>query len=298
MLSRHSFLRLAAVSLAAALTSLAFAADDQPVVKEPAAAASTDDRPADDRRPTLWIIGDSTVKLGAPIGKGWGEVISPLFDPAKIRVVNRAIGGRSTRTFITDGRWDKIIAEMRPGDFVIMQFGHNDSSPINEKPPVDKMTRARGTIRDNSDATVDIINVLTGKPEIVHSYGRYLRFFIDTAKLKGAAASIVCSPIPHKTWTADGHIERVDQTWGLWARQAADQAGGLFLDLNEIIARGYEKIGPEAVAPMFADERTHTTAAGADFNARAVVAGLRGLPGAPLDFALSPLGASVPPFAP
>jgi rhamnogalacturonan acetylesterase len=248
--------------------------DDQPVESGNRTNAPT--RAVD--KPTFWIIGDSTVKVGTPGQRGWGDEIAPFFDSAKLNVLNHAIGGRSSRTFITEGRWDAVLKELRAGDVVIMQFGHNDASPINEDPPVTKSTRARGVIRNNSDETVFVEkNILTGKPETVHSYGWYLRQIITGAKAKGAVA-IVCSPIPRKSWSKDGNkINRVADSWGLWARQAAEQEGALFIDLNEIIARGYEKIGAAAVEPLFADKGTHTSVAGAQFNARAVVSGLNGL---------------------
>jgi len=197
--------------------------DDQPVEKS-SALAPTPAPLVTATRPTLWIIGDSTVKVGTAGQRGWGEEIAPFFDPAKINVVNRAIGGRSSRTFITEGRWDGILGEICPGDFVIMQFGHNDSSPINEDPPVTKSTRARGTIRGNGDETVFVEkNILTEKPETVHSYGWYLRHYISTAKDKGVVVSIVCSPIPRKSsssrvlgyalpeyWTGHGSLLAVE----------------------------------------------------------------------------------------
>ena len=93
-------------------------------------------------KPVFYIIGDSTVKNGDGTGKnnqmGWGTVIDPYFDTTKISIRNHAIGGRSSRTFITEGRWDKILATLKKGDYVIMQFGHNDASPL------DDTARARG----------------------------------------------------------------------------------------------------------------------------------------------------------
>lgn len=294
---RLSILRLVACGLLAALTTTpairAQQLDDQPVEKD---TAPVKPRPAG-AKPTFWIIGDSTVKVGSAGQMGWGDALAPFFDASKVNLVNRAIGGRSSRTFLTDGRWDDILKEIRTGDIVIMQFGHNDASVINEDPPVTKSTRSRGVIRDNSDETVEIINVFSGKPETVHSYGWYLRHFITTAQQRGAKA-IVCSPIPRKSWSKEGTVNRADGSWGLWARQAAEQAGAQFIDLNEIIARAYEKIGPEAVEPLFGDRGTHTSPAGAAFNAKAVVSGLNGLTPNPLAFGLSPAGKAVPAFAP
>ena len=296
MTSFLSLLRLFTCGVLVTLAASAHAAggnlDDQPVEK-----GSKSQAKANAKLPTFWIIGDSTVKVGSAGQRGWGDELGPLFDTSKINLVNRAIGGRSSRTFYTEGRWDEVLGELRKGDVVIMQFGHNDASPINEDPPVTKATRARGVIRNNSDETVDVVNILTGKPETVRSYGWYLRHFITTAKVKGATA-IVCSPIPRKSWNKDGKINRSTDSWTLWARQAATQAGAQFIDLNEIIARGYEKLGQQAVDPLFGDRGTHTSPAGAQFNARAVVAGLNGLTPNPLAAALSAEGKKIPAFKP
>jgi hypothetical protein len=73
-------------------------------------------------KPTLYIIGDSTVKNGSGKGAdamwGWGSVIDAGFDTTRIHIENHAIGGRSSRTFITEGRWDKIMANLKKGDYV------------------------------------------------------------------------------------------------------------------------------------------------------------------------------------
>src|SRR5258707_7661686 len=108
-------------------------------------------------QPTLILIGDSTVRNGKGDGAngqwGWGDTLTEYFDAAKIRISNRALGGRSTRTFISGGQWDAVLAQIQPGDFVMMQFGHNDSSPINDD------SRARGTIRGTGDETQEIDNL-------------------------------------------------------------------------------------------------------------------------------------------
>ena len=272
---------------------------------------AADDRPVEDARkagleqksraelPTLLIIGDSTVKVGTSGQRGWGDELAPFFDTSKINLVNRAIGGRSSRTFLTEGRWDDILKELHSGDLVIMQFGHNDAGPINEDPPVTKSTRARGTIKGDGDETVFVEkNILTGKPETVHSFGWYMRNYVTTAKEKGAVA-IVCSPIPRKSWNDQGKINRASGNYGGWAKEAATRTDAFFIDLNDIIARGYEKIGKDAVEPLFADKGTHTSPEGAKFNARAVVSGLNGLGDKnPLAPYLSAEGRAVPAYRP
>src|SRR5665213_2635985 len=92
-------------------------------------------------KPVFYIIGDSTVKNGSGSSEnllqGWGSFIASYFDTTKITVQNDAIGGRSSRTFMTDGRWNRILSTLQKGDYVIMQFGHNDGGPL------DDMARAR-----------------------------------------------------------------------------------------------------------------------------------------------------------
>lgn len=242
-------------------------------------AAETASQPFADK-PTLWLIGDSTVKVGTEGQKGWGEVLDRFLDLDKIDLKNHAIGGRSSRTFITEGRWDRVREELRPGDFVIMQFGHNDGGNINDD------HRARGTIRGIGDETEAIDNMITGKHEIVYSYGHYMRRYV-TETLAAGATPVVASLIPRKIWK-DGKIERGHHSYAGWAKAIAEETDAHFIDLHEIIARRYEEIGPEAVEPFFADPHTHTTEEGAIFNAAAVIAGLKGLDGKPFDAFLSP----------
>jgi rhamnogalacturonan acetylesterase len=230
-----------------------------------------------ERLPRLYLIGDSTVRVGTPGQRGWGEEFERYFDTGRIQVINRAIGGRSSRTFQTEGRWDAILEELAPGDFVIMQFGHNDGGPINDD------SRARGTLRGTGNESEEIENMLTGLHEVVHTYGWYMRKYVRDTLEKGAIP-IVCSPVPRKIWE-DGRIAR--DRYGPWARESAESEGGLFIDLNEIIALRYEELGPEGVEPFFADERTHTSTEGAIFNAESVILGLGGLAPNPLEEYLS-----------
>lgn len=250
--------------------------------------------PADPDLPTLFLIGDSTVRNGHGDGAngqwGWGEPIVDYFDPAKINVVNRAVGGLSSRTYLTQGDWDRVLAMLQPGDFVMMQFGHNDSGPL------DDPARARGTLKGAGDETREIDNPITKQREAVHTYGWYLRQFIAGARAKDATP-IVCSPIPRKIWN-DGKIARNSEDYGKWASDAAKAAGAAFVDLHEIIARRYDELGPAQVDPLFADPHTHTTRAGAELNAGCVIAGLKALKENPLAPYFSEKAKAVTPGAP
>ena len=149
------------------------------------------------RIPTLFVIGDSTVRNGRGDGAngqwGWGDEIAPFFDLTKINIINSALGGRSSRTYMTEGHWARVLSQLKPCDFVIMQFGHNDGGEINDT------SRARGSLRGAGPETQEIDNLLTKQHEVVHSFGWYLRKYIADIKAKKATA-IVCSLIPRKIW--------------------------------------------------------------------------------------------------
>jgi lysophospholipase L1-like esterase len=229
--------------------------------------------PRDPALPTLWLIGDSTVRNGHGDGSngqwGWGEPLVGLFDATRINVVNRALGGTSSRTFLTQGLWNGVLKQLRPGDFVVMQFGHNDNGPLDDK------DRARGTLPGIGGESREIENPITKQHETVHTYGWYLRKFIAEARAKGATP-IVCSLIPRKTWK-DGRIERNSTTYQKWAAQVAAAEKTGYIDLNEKIAARYDALGPEKVEPLFGDPHTHTSRAGAELNAEVVVEGVRAL---------------------
>jgi lysophospholipase L1-like esterase len=216
-----------------------------------------------DKRPTLFIIGDSTVKNGQGTGGGglwgWGDWLTPYVDTTKLRLENDALGGTSSRTFQTKGLWDKVLARITNGDFVIMQFGHNDSGPL------DDTARARGTIKGIGDETKEIDNPITKQLELVHTYGWYMKKFIEDAKAAGAIP-IICSPIPRNDWK-DGKVIRSTDGYALWAQQVAKDEDIYFVDLNDLIATKYEELGAEKVKAFFPGDHTHTNIDGAKLNA-------------------------------
>jgi lysophospholipase L1-like esterase len=162
-----------------------------------------------EQKPVFYIIGDSTVRNSDVTGKngqwGWGSFIADYFDTTKISISNQAIGGSSSRTFITEGRWDKILATLKKGDYVIMQFGHNDGGPL------DDTARARGTIKGVSEDSTEIYNPIRKIREIVHTYGWYMRKYVKETKEKGAIP-IICSPIPRNDWN-DGKVIRTPDSY-------------------------------------------------------------------------------------
>lgn len=240
-------------------------------------------QPASPNLPSLFIIGDSTVRNGNGTGNGgqwgWGDFLAPYFNTNKINVVNDALGGTSSRTFYRD-RWPGVKAMMKAGDFVILQFGHNDSSPINED-KVDSHTRSRGTIRSAGTEIELVTNILTKRFEVVHSFGWYEKQFIAEARARGATP-MICSMIPHNRWK-NGKVVRDKESFAGWAEEAARAEIAPFLDINEIIARQYDQLGEESVKPLFiVGAGPHTSMAGAETNATCVVSALKGLKENPL----------------
>jgi len=234
--------------------------------------------PADPGLPSIVLIGDSTVRNGRGDGEGgqwgWGDALADHFDPAKVNIVNRAIGGLSSRTFRTQGHWERALMLVKPGDWVVMQFGHNDSAPLNDD------QRARGTIKGTGGETEVIDNLLTRQPEVVHTYGWYLRQNIREAKAAGATP-VVCSLVPRKTWREGRIVRSGVDGYGGWARQVAVEEGVAFIDLNELVAQRYDELGAAAVDALFADPHMHTSRAGAELNAAMVAAELKKRSGAP-----------------
>lgn len=222
-------------------------------------------------KPVLYIIGDSTVRNGDGSGRnqqwGWGSFMVDHFDTAKISIRNHAIGGRSSRTFITEGRWERILNVLKEGDYVIMQFGHNDGGPL------DDTARARGSIRGIGDESKEIYNPITKKQEVVYSYGRYMRKYIREAKEK-KAIPIVCSPIPRNDWK-EGKVTRSTESYSKWAEQVAKDEGAYFINLNDLVATKYEEMGADKVKPFFPADHTHTNIDGAKLNADIVATAIK-----------------------
>lgn len=269
----------------------------------PAAAVNTDParaqvvlpEPANPALPSIILIGDSTVRNGHDDGQGkgaqgqwgWGNPLAAHVDAARVNLVNRAVGGLSSRTYMSSGHWERTLALVKPGDVVIMQFGHNDASPVND----DK--RARGTIRGVGDDSTEIDNLLTGKRETVHSYGWYLRKYIADTRAKGATP-VVASLVPRKAWSDDGgKVRRNRSDYAGWAAEVARSEQVGFIDLNEIVAGRYDAMGRDAVMALFPatvpDERVHTNWAGAVLNAQVVALELAKLGDPRMNIFLKPL---------
>jgi lysophospholipase L1-like esterase len=245
-------------------------------------------------RPALFIAGDSTA---APSPKeaqqGWGTPFADYFDRSRVDVINAARGGRSSRTFITEGHWERLVTNIGTGDFVLIQFGHNDAGALNEEPPGStRPLRARGTIPGIGEETQAIDNVITGRHEIVHSFGWYLRKMIADVRERGATPILLSLTLRNR-WS-DGRIECGTGDYRRWIAQVANSAGVQFIDLSRILADRYQTLGTEAVNGFFSLDDVHTNDSGAQLTAAVVVGALQGLDGKPFASVLSEKGRAVP----
>jgi rhamnogalacturonan acetylesterase len=232
-------------------------------------------------KPVVYIIGDSTVKNGKNLGDGgmwgWGRFLPDHFDTTRISIENHAIGGRSSRTFQTDGRWDTILEKLKPGDFVIIQFGHNDGSPLADT------ARARGTIKGTGNESEEIYNPIRKQREVVYTYGWYMRKYITEAKAKGAIP-IVCSPVPRDKWKGNT-VVKDSAAYTKWAEEVAKAEKAFYVPLNNIVADRYDKLGEQKVRTTLftTKDHTHTSEDGARLNAACVVEGIKQLQDCPLN---------------
>ena len=194
----------------------------------PAVAQDAKQQPAPPQQ--LFLVGDSIMKTGTGNGDtgpwGWGSEIIPLFDEAKIQVINEGRGGRSSRGFIEEGHWAKIVDRLKPGDFVIVMFGHNDAANSQNYPD-------RISLKGSGDETKEIVSPKTGNKQTIHTYGWYLTQYAKDAKAKGAT-TIVCSPVPRNTWEG-GKIKRGFDGYVQWAADAAKTNSALYIDLNALV---------------------------------------------------------------
>lgn len=228
-------------------------------------------------KPVVFITGDSTVKNKDSDKDGmwgWGSQAYTVFDQDKVTCVNVAKAGRSTRSYVREGRWEQVYNTLQPGDFVLLQFGHNDICPIAD-------AKERGVIPGTADTCHVYKMEKDGRYEVVYSFGWYLRKMIDDCREKGATPILV-SLTPRNEWP-HGKVERRNDSYGKWYRDVVEQTGVDFLDVHNIsadfldrkFASKSEEKSKKAASRYFNNDHTHTSLAGARMNAQSVAKGLR-----------------------
>jgi lysophospholipase L1-like esterase len=227
--------------------------------------------PASIQHPALFLVGDSIMHTGIGNGEkgpwGWGSEMISMFDSSKIHVYNEGLGGRSSRGYIEEGAWQKVLDHLQPGDWVIVQFGHNDAANSKNYPD-------RITLKGDGDETEEIESPTTHQKETIHTYGWYLRQYVHGAKEKGANI-ILCSPPPRNLWL-EGKVIRGLDGYAAWSADAAGVSNARFIDLNTLTANKYDSLGQDAAKAYFNDVQ-HSRKIGAQLNAESVATGIRGL---------------------
>lgn len=173
--------------------------------------------------PTVWVTGDSTVQTYTADyvpQAGWGQMI-PRFLSDDVTVTNKAIGGRSSKNFISQGRLDEVLLDIRPGDYLFAQFGHNDNSY---------------GVDDRWAAPAD--------------YALYLRTFIDGARQRGATP-VVVTPVSRRSYAADGTANVSFPEYVAAATAVAQETGTALVDLSASSRAYLTEIGPEQAKSVF-----------------------------------------------
>jgi lysophospholipase L1-like esterase len=169
--------------------------------------------------PTIFMIGDSTMAnkplTPAQPERGWGQLL-PLYFQEEVRIRNLAMNGRSSKSFRDEGRWQPVLDELRPGDYVIIQFGHNDEKKEDPK----RYTEAFGLFKENLE--------------------RYAREVRDR---KGFP--ILATPVVRRAFTNDNELRDTHGDYAVAVRQVATEQKLPLLDLEKDTAALIKKLGPE-----------------------------------------------------
>ncbi|MDY4161043.1 MAG: GDSL-type esterase/lipase family protein [Prevotella sp.] len=245
----------------------------------------------------IFLCGDSTGKNedSNPNGMwGWGSQAYTVFDESKCTFINCAKAGRSTRTYLNENRWEEVYRTLRPGDYVLIQFGHNDIGGIDKE-------KERGVIATAKDTCHVYKSQSSGKFEVVYSFGWYLKKMIQDCKEKGAVP-VILSLTPRNEWHSGNgetkgtlypvtekkgrqYIERRSDNYVVaWDKQIASETGVEFVDIHNISADVLDCKCGKAKTPAKAKEKanayfnhdhTHTSLLGARNNALSLAKGLR-----------------------
>ena len=208
-------------------------------------------------KPMVILAGDSTCKTGNGTGQGnqwgWGSYLADYLTDA-VTVENDGAGGRSSRTYYNT-IWKEVRNGIQKGDFVFINFGHNDPYPLGTG-------RARGTLDGTGEEMQTVTMERNGGPEDVYTYGHYIRMMVRQAKMRGAHV-IVMSPSSKNTWEGENKVSRFTDTYAAWARTVAEEEKVEYIDLNELTSAAFEQIGRTVATREYFAGGVHTTEKGA-----------------------------------
>lgn len=219
----------------------------------------------------MFLVGNSTMRTGT-LGNGnngqwgWGYFIGQYFDENRITVENHALGGTSSRTFY-NRLWPDVRKGLKPGDWVIVELGHNDNGPFDEG-------RARASIPGTGKDSLLVTIKETDIRETVYSYGEYM------LPLHSRHQSCRCQSrtlIAHSAQCLDSRWKThrtKDDSFTPWIKAICKEQKVPFIDLEDITANKFERFGREKVNYMFYLDKIHTSEFGAQINAGSAAEGI------------------------
>jgi len=215
------------------------------------------------RAQTVYMAGDSTMaKGGGGNGTdGWAQYLGQYLT---IPVVNMAIAGRSARSYTDEGRFTTIINTVKSGDFVVIEFGHNDGLS-------GTVDNGREDAFGDSLTVTSIVTETDGSTEVIHTFNFYMTNAVNSLKAKGAIP-IVSSQTPDDIWT--GNVISAPPRFVPFAKEVAGNTSVTYVDHYDYVAQAYEKIGETTVNTWYPIDHTHTLPAGAQVVSQAFVRGL------------------------
>jgi lysophospholipase L1-like esterase len=172
---------------------------------------------------TIWLIGDSTMskkEIRAYPETGWGMPFSNFWD-STVTIENRAVNGRSTKSFLAENRWQPVVDKLQEGDYVFIQFGHNDES---------KEKGERYTT-----------------PE---EFRQNLLKYVTEAKAR-KAIPVLFTPVARKKFDENGKVKESHGVYPQMVKEVAAENNVLLIDLNEKSKLLYEQYGPETAKLLF-----------------------------------------------
>lgn len=189
-----------------------------------AAADATNDPGTGKRSPVIFMCGDSTMAnkplFPAQPERGWGQLL-PLYFKESVRIENLAMNGRSSKSFRDEGRWQPIMDQLQPGDYVIVEFGHNDQKKDDPK----RYSDALGTFKQNLE--------------------RYVR---EVREQKGLP--ILATPVTRRAFNG-GEVKDTHGDYSVAVRQVATEQKVPLLELHQRSAELVAKLGPERSKSMY-----------------------------------------------
>ncbi|EEA19688.1 Rhamnogalacturonan acetylesterase [Talaromyces marneffei ATCC 18224] len=212
---------------------------------------------------TIYLAGDSTMARGGGGSgtDGWGQYIASYLS---LNVSNQAIAGRSARSYAREGHFNTIASEIQPGDFVVIEFGHNDGGSI---APIDN-----GRTDCPGNGTETCSTTYNGVAETVLTFPAYLEKAANTFKAKGAHV-IIASQTPNNPWETGTFAYSPNRFWG-YAEPAAEVSGVKYVDHGGYVASIFKDLGVTTVDSYYPNDHTHTSVAGAKVVAQAFLKGV------------------------